>query len=185
MQSDNRPGNRTDYGMMAYFSPVPFLTFSAGYLSDVVESDEALLGSRARRSRERIGAYQLSAMAGNNDLAFALEWVGVEDHILELDAAYDKPEAWNAELSFYPSVNLEWSLRVESARELEEAPKLRGGVNVGYWPTRNVYLAFDYLISYFERVSDLSIVDDDEDEDEEDTFLKRSYDAALKGEFYF
>ena len=63
----------------------------------------------------------------------------------------NRPRAWNVELAYYPERNFSLAVRVEGSRELQDAPKLQGGVSGTIRITNTVYLSLEYLRSDFER----------------------------------
>jgi hypothetical protein len=93
-------------------------------------------------------------------LAAHLLWLG-DRHEVSLEAitatrSFDalepdrnRPSAWNLEYSYFASERLDWALRVEGSRELEDEPRLRYGAALNIRVLRNATLTLEWLHGRF------------------------------------
>lgn len=98
-----------------------------------------------------MAAWSAYAIFGYERLEFTAEVVRALGSFAELDPDRDRPRAWNVELGFYPAGNLEWALRLEGSGDVEDAPRLQGGVSIAWRITHNASLTLDYLRGSYRR----------------------------------
>ena len=121
------------------------------YLSDLADADERPLADEGNRYRRRVDAVSGHAVVGFHAFELSAEFVAARRPFAELDAAFDRPRAWNLELAWYPLPRLETALRIEGSRELEDAPRSQVGVAVSIQPVPTMFLTLDYLHGRFAR----------------------------------
>lgn len=137
------------WGAIVEGSPFEFLTLSLSYLSDLADSEEALLEDEDNFYEKRVDALSGYAVVGLGRLEFTGEFVRALDSFEELDEDRDRPSAWNLELAYFPDGNISWALRLEGTRELEDAPELLGGIAATWRITDHIYLTAEYLRGHF------------------------------------
>ncbi|UCC56955.1 MAG: LbtU family siderophore porin [Gammaproteobacteria bacterium] len=144
-------GKDWDWGFTAEGSPFEFGSFGVSYLSDLADSQEGFLSDEGDRYDSRVDAWSAYAVVGYDRFELTAEVVRALDSFRELDPDRDRPRAWNVELGFYPAGNFEWALRVEGSGDVEDAPRLQGGVSVAWRITRTASLTLDYLRGSYRR----------------------------------
>jgi len=125
------------------------LNLGVSYISDLAESDNALVQDAALYSSSVPGASAfLSAQCGQ----FGLEaeyLAALEDFDAALVAVGEdltgrRPEAWNLELAWMPSDKLQFAARYEQAKDFQNDVQ-RYGATVSYGLYEHVIVALEYL----------------------------------------
>lgn len=146
--SDSR---RWDWGAALEISPLPFATAGISYLSDLADSDEDLLDEARGRYERRVDALSAYAVAGAGRFEASAEWLAALRNFRELEADRSRPRAWNIELAYAVHEDLDFALRAEGSRELEDAPRLQYGIALTWRTTGIASLTAEYLHARFER----------------------------------
>lgn len=142
-------GSDWDWGAAFEFSPSRHGLVGAGYLADLADSDEGLLRDVGDRYRDAVAAWNAYAVVGIGPFELVAETVCALDSFRELEPDRNRPSAWNLEFAYFPAGRLEWAVRVEGSREVEDAPRRRVGVALSWRATRAVSLTLEYLRSWY------------------------------------
>lgn len=130
------------------------ILFGLSYISDIYETDldiaEVGSGNTVEEEIAGISAYAIIALG---DFSIEGEYVAFQDDINPLDLGADvddtiygkSPEAFNAEIAYGYSDNLEVALRFETSSHLYDLPEEQFGVALSYSLAENTTLAFEYL----------------------------------------
>ncbi len=137
------------------------LRFGASYLSDLAESEEALLEDERHRYQRRVSAWSAYALLGFRQLEITAELLRATAAFAEKDQTADKPSAYNLELAYFPRPGWQLALRYEHSSELEDQPKRRSGLSLTWLPLPYLGLSLDYLYGEYQRGF---VSDDDERE---------------------
>lgn len=92
-----------------------------------------------------MAAWSAYLIAGYDWFELTIELVRALNSFRGLDPDRNRPRAWNIELGFYPDGDFEWALRLEGSGDVEDAPRLQGGVSVAWRITETASLTLDYL----------------------------------------
>lgn len=125
------------------------LSFGVSYISDLAESDNELVQNAALYSSSVAGASAfLSAHCGQ--FGFEAEYVTALENFDSAmvangeDLTGKRPEAWNLELAWMPSDQIQVAARYEEARDFQDDVR-RYGVTVSYGLHEHVLVALEYL----------------------------------------
>ncbi len=146
-QGSDRP--EWDWGAAFESSPSRHVLFGAGWLSDLADSQEGLLRDFHDRYRRRVAAWNAYAVVGTDRFDISAEVLSALGSFKELDADRNHPCAWNVELAYFPGSSIEWALRLEGSREVENAPRRRAGISLSWRATRSISLTLDYLRGWY------------------------------------
>ncbi len=125
-----RSGREIDWGL-AIESSGRLGTVGLSYISDLADSDERFLEDEANRYSNRVDAISGYAVAGWGSFEANIEYTRALDQFAELDADRDQPEAWNAELAWFPGGQFEIAVKLEGSDEWDEMPRRQYGISVG------------------------------------------------------
>ena len=125
----------------------PFMNWNIGasYLSDLADAKDGLLRDFDDRYRSRVDAISAYTVVGRGQFEVTAEMVRALKAFEELPADRNQPFAWNVELAFFPEGAVDAAVRVEGSQELEEAPRLMGGLALSWRPLRAVSTTVEYL----------------------------------------
>jgi len=134
------------------------LSFGASYISDLAESDNELVQDATLYSGSVAGASAfLSATCGQFGLEaeylFALEDFDAALVPIGADLTGRRPEAWNLELAWMPSGQIQVAARYEQAEDFQDDLR-RYGTTVSYGIFEHAVVALEYLRA------DADVVDD-------------------------
>jgi hypothetical protein len=141
----------TNYGFAIAAFPSDAGLFGVGYISDLGESEADLLDDIDGVSVDRVAGVNAYMAIFTDRYAVTGEIVRALDSFNGLDPDRDRPSAWNIELAYYSAGPLDWALRLEGSRELEDAPRLQGGISVTWRILETLSLTLDYLTGTFEQ----------------------------------
>ncbi len=130
-------------------SPTRTLSVGLAFQSDLADSDARLLAHNDDRYRNEVSGASGFLVWSAQDLEFSIEVLSALRSFDELDPDRDRPRAWNLEFAHFPGPRIEWALRVEGSRELEDAPEHRAGIAFTWRPAKRLSITFDYLHGHF------------------------------------
>ena len=151
-RSDARKINsndRLDWSAAIEAWPTDYLSFGISYLSDLADSDARLLEVNNNRYSDKVPALSGYLLGVAEQFEISLEVLGDLDSFHELAPDRDRPQAFNLEFTHFLTPKLDWALRIEGSRELEDAPELQLGIAVNYRLFKNVAFTFEALRGYF------------------------------------
>lgn len=128
-----------------------YLSYGVGYLSDLAESDAALLKDQGSRYRRRVDALAAHFRVFVGAIEASAEGVGALAGIDALDNDRDRPSAWNLELAHQFRPNWQWALRYEGSRELEDEPERRWGAALSWQAAESLVITVEYLRGRYRR----------------------------------
>jgi hypothetical protein len=129
--------------------PTDHFSFGVSYLSDLADSDAQLLGGSHVRYGRKIPAISGYLLYAADNFDVSLEVLGALDSFRELDSDRDKPQAFNLEFAYSLTPKLDWAIRLEGSRELEDAPGLQTGMALNYRLHQNAVVTLEALRGYF------------------------------------
>jgi len=132
---------------------------SIGYLSDLADTDELLLQDNNNRYQKRIAALNANLLIGFKSFEITAEYVAALGSFLELPAESDHPAAFNIELAYFPTTDIQIAFRTELSRELEDAPKRQVGISATFIFLHSMTFTVEYLSGKFKQ----NFVQDDDD----------------------
>jgi hypothetical protein len=155
-------GGRIDWGGgFEFASEDESVKVSAGYFSDIADTDELFLEDLDNKYRHRVGGLDAHALIGGDKYEVTAEYIGALRNIAELDDNEDRPWAANIEVAWFPLYNIMVAARVEASDEVPDAPVLQYGVSATWLIGRRINIAVDYLHGKFENDF---VFDDDDNE---------------------
>lgn len=135
------------------------VSLGASYQSDLADADSDLLEDTGQRYSRRVPGLSGHLMWTSDHFEVTAEFAGAMRAFRELETDRNQPLAWNIELANFLSPHIDWALRLEGSRELEDQPRLRYGVSVSFRAGRYGSLTLDYLHSRFKH----NFAQDDDD----------------------
>lgn len=142
--------NNTDWGFSFNYMAEDAFSLGVSYLSDLSEADESVL--------EDNGFYlqKVDAVSAYTNIEFdgyevSFEVVQALSHFAELDSVANQPVAWNIELGIYPEGNLDWAIRLEGSRELEDSPRLQVGINNTWRVNKQLTTLLEFFHGRFKK----------------------------------
>ncbi len=179
-----RPDDGADYDWglaLEYVSSTEAIRLGVSYLSDLAEAEERLLEEHVYNYQRRASAWSAYALIGFDQFELTAEIVQAQRSLLastaagiagaadnEEDETDDeeqtealKPSAYNFELAYFPQPHLQFAVRVEHSKELDEAPEWRYGVSISWRIGAYIGFALDYLYDEYQRGF---VLDDDDNE---------------------
>ncbi|MFT4938985.1 MAG: hypothetical protein ACI88A_002017 [Paraglaciecola sp.] len=97
------------------------------------------------------------------------EFVKTLDKFKEFEPNFDQPEAYNLELAHYPNHDLQFALRYEHSKELEDQLGNRFGIGLRWLVYDHISIAVDYMQGDYKLLFLAPSEEDFEDEILEDT----------------
>ena len=157
-------GSRIDWGGgFEFASDDESILISAGYFSDMADTDEELLEDFDNRYRRRVGGINAHALIGGDGFEITAEYIGALQDFEELDDSEDRPWAANLEVAWFPLHDIMLAARIETSDEVPDAPELQYGLSASWLVGRHINIVVDYL--YGEFANDFVFDDDDNEID--------------------
>jgi len=141
--------NRIDWSAGIEAWPSDELSVGISYISDLADSEQRLLEQHEHRYRNKVPALSGYLLWVQEDYEISLELLGALESFDELDSDRDQPLAANIEFTHYLTPDIDWSIRLEGSRELEDAPGLQVGLAVNYKVMNNVFITVEALHGFF------------------------------------
>jgi hypothetical protein len=146
---------QVNWGCALAGSPREGWNIGASYLSDLADAKDGLLEAYGNRYRSRVDGVSAYSVLGAGRFELTAEIVHALKAFAEFPPGRSQPFAWNVELAFFPEGRVDAAVRLEGSQELENAPRLMGGVALSWRPLRAVSLTVEYLHGdYDSAVSD-------------------------------
>jgi len=153
-------GRKVDWGGgFEYASEDESLKLSAGYFSDMAETEEQYLEDFNNKYRRRVGGINVNALIGRETYEITAEYLGAIRDFDELEPEEDRPWAANLEVAWFPLNDFQFAARVETSGEVPDEPELQYGVSATWLIGYRVNLSVDYLYGVYK--SDFVFDDDD------------------------
>ncbi|MCA9472609.1 MAG: LbtU family siderophore porin [Nitrospirales bacterium] len=144
--------NAVDWGLsLEYTSNDESLIIGAGYLSDLAESQDALLLDYNNTYQRRVPAWNVYTRIGMPPFELTVEALKAMKRFQEFDKNANKPFSSNFELAYFPVNFLQFALRLEFSDELADEPKWQYGVAATWRPFNNLSVAIDYLYGTYQN----------------------------------
>ena len=155
-------GGRFDWGGgFEFASEDESVKLSAGYFSDMADTDEQFLEDFDNMYQRRVDGLNAHALIGGDKYEITAEYLGALRSFAELDDNEDRPWAANLEVAWFPLHNIMLAARVEASDEVPDAPALQYGVSATWLIASRINIAVDYLHGKFENDF---VFDDDDNE---------------------
>jgi len=142
--------NKTDWGAGINYSEEQQFSVGVSYLSDLAETDEKLLEDTGFYNTQ-VGAVSAYANIILGDYEVSFEFVQATGKFTELDETSNQPMAWNIELGIYPGGDIDWALRIEGSKELEDQPEYQLGINSTWHGSKHLSVSLDFLHGRFKH----------------------------------
>jgi len=153
------------------------LNIGGGYLSNLAESDEEFLREEFNNTFEKkVGAWNAFLVYEADGWDMSMEMLQATGSFREFDLNANKPEAWNIEMAYFLSNNLEFAVRYERSKELIDEPERQYGIAVTWRFLDNISTTLEYLKSDYKK----GFVEEDDD-----IFVTRGNTLALWFAFEF
>ncbi len=153
-------GRKVDWGGgFEYASEDESLKLSAGYFSDMAETDEQYLDDFNNKYLRRVGGINVNALIGRETYEITAEYLGAIRDFDELEPEEDRPWAANLEVAWFPLNDFQFAARVETSGEVPDEPELQYGVSATWLIGYRVNLSVDYLYGVYKN--DFVFDDDD------------------------
>lgn len=142
-----------DWGASLFFTPWDGIEFGGSYLSDLADSDAAMVVEYGRRVPGWSAFVQAAANKGgiSAEILGAMRSFAAADLDGNGDGAGDTPRAWNIEAFWTLRDNLELALRWEGSQEFLGQPQRQYGMDVSWSPWPSATLSLEYLHGEFDR----------------------------------
>jgi len=153
-EEGNQEDHIRDWGLSLAVTPVENLELGASYISDLADTAAELLDGGYR---DRVGGWSAYAILGLGAIEISGEFLGATNSFdaVDLDedgdGSGDAPMAWNLELAWAVTKNLELAARYEGSAEFAGQPKRQYGVGASWSPRKNVSLSLEYLHGEFDK----------------------------------
>ncbi|MEN8205147.1 MAG: LbtU family siderophore porin [Pseudomonadota bacterium] len=155
-------GGQIDWGGgFEFASADESVKISAGYFSDMADTDEELLEDFNGNYRHRVGGITANTLVGRETFEFTAEYLGALRSFSELDSEEDRPWAANVEVAWFPLNNFQLAGRIEASGEIPDEPELQLGVSATWLIGNRFNISVDYLHGKFR---DDFVFDDDDNE---------------------
>ena len=141
-------GHGWDWGLAAQFEASKNVVLGLGYLSDLADSQAALLADASdNRYAARVAAWNAHAAWRCSGFEVTAEWLGALNAFSELAPDRNRPRAWNLELAV--GDEFRFALRAEGSRELEGAPREQVGAALSWRIGRRASITIEYLFGRY------------------------------------
>lgn len=155
-----KSGGQIDWGgALEFASEDESVKISAGYFSDMADTDERFLEDSNDRYQRRVGGLNVNMLLGYDRYEITAEYLGALKKFRELDPEEDKPWATNLELAWFPRDTFQLAARIETSSEVSDEPELQYGLSATWLIAGRINLAIDYL--YGKYKNDFVFDDDD------------------------
>jgi len=164
---DSDVGRQTDRRGLDWGAHIEFssdddaLVLGASYLSDLAESDQKFLAEENNIFERRVPAWNAYGLYAFNKFEISVEAVRAIREFAEFESDRDKPSAYNIEIAYFPTTNVQVAFRIEHTDEFSDAPHQQYGISTTWRPVDNFSISVDYLRASFK--SDF-VLDDDGNE---------------------
>ena len=144
----------SDWGVSLTVTPLAGLELGSSYLSDLADSNAALLAAPYAR---RVAGWSAFLHLAHGPLFFEAEYLAAVQAFAagdldgDGDDSGDRPQAWNLECAFRPSENVELALRYGGSDEFAGQPQQQYGASVSWSPWQHTTLALEYLRGEFDQ----------------------------------
>ena len=155
----NAGSNRLDWALALESWPMQSLSVGTSFLSDLADSDDRLLSDERDRFERKVPAASAYLVWVGDTYELTVEALGATRSFQELDRDRIRPMAWNLEFAHFPHPSFDWAIRLEGSRELEDAPRLQGGVAVTFRVGHEAALTLEVLHGRFKG----ALATDDQD----------------------
>ena len=145
----NSVNESIDWGVAASGVPHENLRITFAYISDLADSNEALLADEQNRYQRRVSALTGSFVLGLDEIEISAEVVRPLSSFIELEPDRNAPFAWNLEAAFDVAESLEAALRVEGSDELEDEPKCQSGIAMTWRARPWATITGEYLLGLY------------------------------------
>ena len=161
-EKQSQSGGQIDWGGGLEFSnDDESIKISAGYFSDMADTDEDFLGDFNNKYQRRVGGLTGNALFGRDTYEITAEYLGVLRSFKELDREEDRPWSANVEVAWFPRNNFELAARVETSSEVSDQPEWQYGLSATWLVGYRINIAVDYLYGSYK---DDFVFDNDDDE---------------------
>lgn len=161
-QKQGGGGGRVDWGGgFEYANEDESFKISAGYYSDMADTDAQFLSDFDNRYRKRVGGLSLWSLIGYDTFEITAEYLGATSGFDEIDPEADRPWAANLEIAWFPRHNFQLAGRIEGSQEVEDEPEVQVGISATWLIVNRINLSVDYL---YGRYQDNFVLDDDDNE---------------------
>ena len=153
-------GGKVDWGGgFEYASEDESVKISAGYFSDMAETDEQYLEDFNNNYLRRVGGLDVNALIGRDTYEITAEYLGALRGFDELDPEEDRPWAANLEVAWFPLDDCQFAARLETSREVPVEPEWQYGLSATWLIGYRINLSLDYLYGVYKK--DFVFDDDD------------------------
>ena len=153
-------GGKVDWGGgFEYASEDESVKFSAGYFSDMAETEEQYLEDFNNDYSRRVGGLNAHALIGRETYEITAEYLGALRGFDELDPEEDRPWAANLEVAWFPLDDFQFAARIETSREVPDEPEWQYGLSATWLIGYRINLSLDYLYGVYKK--DFVFDDDD------------------------
>ena len=161
-EKQGQSGGQIDWGGgFEFASEDESVKISAGYLSDMADTDEEFLEDFNGNYQHRVSGITANALVGWETHELTAEYLGALRSFDELDSEEDRPWAANIELAWFLHNNFQLAGRVEASSEVADEPQLQLGVSVTWLIGYRFNISVDYLYGKFK---DDFVFDDNDNE---------------------
>ncbi|MCB0354403.1 MAG: hypothetical protein KDD64_12790 [Bdellovibrionales bacterium] len=150
-KKEGEGGHEIDWGVALIGEPSKVLEFRFSAVSDVADAKDSPLAEEDRPYRTRVPGVSGSLALSLDDFDISLEYLGAAKKFDALESSVNRPQAWNFEIAKSLGERLLAAWRVETSRELEDAPHWQTGVTVSYQVYDEILLSADYLHGWFKE----------------------------------
>ncbi len=134
-----------DLGFAASITPSDLLSVGASYIGDIADSEARLLQETDNRYQRRVAGASAYARLNLGRFEATIEGVRALSVFSEFAAEFDRPSAWNTELTYFPYDNFGVTLRREGSRELDDEPERQIGIALSWRIVTTASLTLEYL----------------------------------------
>lgn len=140
-------------GLRLTVTPRDGLEFGGSVLSDLAESNAALLGGNGYT--RRVAGWSAYAHLQQGRLSLEAEYLAAArafaagDLDVNADGRGDRPQTWNLEAAWALTPEVEVAARYGGSRELVEAPRQEYGADLSWIPQAATTLSLEYLHGNF------------------------------------
>lgn len=146
-----RTSDEFDWGAAMEYGPASSVTLGLSYVSDLADAMDSVIDPEDLPYSKKVDALSGYAVFGFGDFEGNLEFVNALDNFPDLEGDRNRPEAWNAEMAYYPADQIEIAIRFEASREIEDAPKYRAGFGGAWWFSEHAVFRLEYLYGRYQR----------------------------------
>ena len=127
------------------------MKISAGYFSDMAETDEQYLADFNNQYLRRVGGLDVNGLIGREIYEITAEYLGAIRSFDELDPEENRPWAANLEVACFPLNDFQFAARVETSGEVPDEPQWQYGLSATWLIGYRVNLSVDYLYGVYKN----------------------------------